>query len=148
METPNPPYSGRNEGFIDAKQNTEFGAVVKGTKYADYSIENKFLLDDDTFIDRKSPNARHSFNFIYKDTKYGVWIDYSEGKMWVSNSIDPYGITFSFTLKDHSPNTMLLKSKKSFYLKQFIEGFKNGIVFFENMNIKNLCYEILKMTMI
>lgn len=137
----------RNEGFIDAKQNTEFGAVVKGTKYADYSIENKFLLDDDTFIERKSQNARHQFNFIYRDQKYGVWADYSEGKMWVSESIDPYGLTYSFTLKDHSPNTMLMKSRnKTYYLKHFIEGFKDGIVFFETMNIKNLCYEILKMT--
>ena len=139
----------KNEGFISAKENTEFGGIVAGTKYADYSIQNKFLLDDDTFIDRKSQNARHSFNFIYKDKKYGVWFDYSEGKMWVSESIDPYGFTYSFTLKDHSPNTMLLKNKsQSYYLKQFIEGFKNGIVFFENMNIKNLCYEILKMTML
>ena len=68
--------------------------------------------------------------------------------MWVSESIDPYGVTFSFTLKDHSPNTMLLKNKKSYYLKQFIECFKGGVLFFENMNIKNLCYEILKMAML
>ena len=31
----------RNEKFIDAKTNTEFGQLVSGTKYADYSINNK-----------------------------------------------------------------------------------------------------------
>lgn len=137
----------KNEGFIDAKKNTEFGQLVNNTNYADYSIENKFLLDDDTFIERKSQRARHAFNFIYEDKKFGVWFDYSEGKMWVSESIDPSGITYSFTLKDHSPNTMLLKSRnKTYYFKHFIEGFKSGTVFFETMNIKNMCYEILKMT--
>lgn len=139
----------RNEGFIDAKRNTEFGQLVVGTNYADYSIENKFLLDDDTFIEKKSQFARHLFNFVYRGEKFGVWFDYTEGKMWVSQSFDPSGITYSFTMKDHKPNTMLWKSKnKTLYLKQFLEGFKQGILYFESMNIKNMCYEILKMSMV
>lgn len=139
----------RNEGFIDAKRNTEFGQLVEGTTYADYSIENKFLLDDDTFIERKSQFARHLFNFVYRGEKFGVWFDYTEGKMWVSQSFDPSGITYSFTMKDHKPNTMLWKSKnKTLYLKQFLEAFKQGILYFESMNIKNMCYEILKMSMV
>ena len=138
----------RNEGFIDAKRNTEFGQLVEGTTYADYSIENKFLLDDDTFIEKKSQFARHLFNFVYRGEKFGVWFDYTEGKMWVSQSFDPSGITYSFTMKDHKPNTMLWKSKnKTLYLKQFLEAFKQGILYFESMNIKNMCYEILKMSM-
>ena len=56
----------RNTKFIDAKSNTEFGQLISGTKYAEYSINNKFLLDDDTFIDKKSPKARYYFTFIYK----------------------------------------------------------------------------------
>lgn len=138
----------RNEGFIDAKRNTEFGRLVDGTNYADYSIENKFLLDDDTFIEKKSQWARHLFNFVYRSEKFGVWYDYTEGKYWVSQSFDPSGITYSFTMKDHKPNTMLWKSKnKTVYLKQFLEAFKQGILYFESMNIKNMCYEILKMSM-
>ena len=139
----------RNEGFIDAKRNTEFGQLVDGTNYADYSIENKFLLDDDTFIEKKSQYARHLFNFVYRAEKFGVWYDYTEGKMWVSQSCDPSGMTYSFTMKDHKPNTMLWKSKnKTVYLKQFLEAFKQGILYFESMNIKNMCYEILKMSMV
>ena len=34
-----------------AKENTEFGKLIEGTKYSEYSIENKFLLDDETFIE-------------------------------------------------------------------------------------------------
>lgn len=137
-----------NEGFIDAKRNTEFGQLVEGTNYADYSIENKFLLDDDSFIEKKSQKARHSFNFIYKGETFGVWFDFSEGKMWVSKSVDPSGMVYSFTMKDHKPNTMLFKSKnKTHYLKLFFEVFKQGNLYFESMNIKNMCYEIFKMSM-
>ncbi len=138
----------RNERFIEKKKATEFGKLVEGTNYADYSIENKFLLDDDAFIEKKSQKSRNAFNFSYKGKMFGVWYDYSVGKMWVSSSIDPCNTTYSFTMQDHKPNTLLLKSKyKSHYFKTFIEGFQQGIVFFENMNIKNMCYEILNISL-
>ena len=139
----------RNEKFIDKKKNTEFGRLVNGTAYADYSIENKFLLDDDTFIEKKGHNAKYYFTFIYMGKKYGVWFNMHEGKLWVSEDIDPsYLTTYTLTLKDHQPNTMLLKNKRRaglFY--NFIENYKEGNVYFENMNIKNICYEVLKMTL-
>jgi len=138
----------RNDAFIDAKKNTEFGKLIDGTKYADYSIENKFLLDSNTFIERKGKNARYYFTFIYKDRKYGVWADFSVGKMWVSEDIDPsYLLTYSITLKDHQPNTMFLKTKgRQGHFKTFIENYKLGNVYFENMNVKNITYEVLQMT--
>ena len=138
----------RNEGFIDVKKKTEFGRLVHGTNYADFSIENKFLLDDDTFIEKKSQKAKHAFNFAYRGKEFGVWFDFTEGKMWVSSMIDPSGLMYSFTMKDHRPNTMLFKTKnKSYWLKNFFEAFKQGTLYFENMNIKNMCYEILKMSL-
>ena len=115
----------RNDKFIDRKKNTEFGKLIEGTSYADFSIENKFLLDDDTFVEKKSNSARYSFTFIYKDTKLGVWTDYLEGKMYVSKSIDPsYPIVYSITMKDHNPNTMFLKNKsKAIHFKLFLENY-------------------------
>lgn len=139
----------RNEKFIDTKKNTEFGALVAGTKYAEYSIDNKFLLDNDTFIEKKSPNARYWFTFVYKNEKYGVWADSALGRMWVSKDIDPsYVLVYSLTLKDHQPNTMFLKSmNRQGHFKTFIENYKMGNVFFESINIKNITYEILQMCM-
>ena len=139
----------RNPAFIDAKRKTEFGQLVDGTTYADYSIENKFLLDDNTFVERKSAKARYYFTFIYKEKKFGVWIDNSEGKMWVSEDIDPsYVIVYTLTLKDHQPNTMFLKTRgKSGQFKAFIENYKIGNVYFETVNIKNMCYEVIQMVM-
>lgn len=139
----------RNEKFIDKKKNTEFGRLIEGTTYADFSINNKFLLDDDTFVEKKSANSRYSFTFIYKDTKLGVWSDYLEGKMYVSKSIDPsYPIVYSITMKDHNPNTMFLKNKsKAIHFKLFLENYQLGNVRFESINIKNICYEVIKMSM-
>lgn len=137
----------RNEKFIDVKRNTEFGKLVEGTKYAEYSIDNKFLLDDDTFIEKKTGTSRYYFTFIYKNKNFGVWIDMVEGKMFVSNDIDPsYPIIYAITLKDHSPNTMFLKNKsRAREFKSFIDNYNLGNVRFESINIKNMCYEIIQL---
>lgn len=140
----------RNEDFIEKKKNTEFGALVEGTKYSDYSINNKFLLDDDTFIGKRTPKARYYFTFIYKEHTLGVWADFIEGKMYVSKDIDPsYPLVYSLTLKDHKPNTMFLKNKsRAGHFKMFLENYKLGNVVFESINIKNLTYEVIKMSII
>lgn len=136
----------RNEKFIDKKRNTEFGRLVEGTSYADYSIENKFLLDDDSFIEHKTGSARYYFTFVYKERSFGVWCDFSEGRIWVSEDTDPsYPFVYSLTLKDHKPNMMLLKTRsKNSRFGIFLENYKMGNVYFENMNIKNLCYEFIQ----
>ncbi len=138
----------RNEKFIDRKKNTEFGALIEGTQYAGYSIENKFLLDNDTFIEPKSNKAKYYFTFNYLDHTLGVWADIKEGKMYVSKSVDPsYPLVYSITMKDHKPNTMFLKNKnRAGHFKMFLENYKLGNVRFESVNIKNITYEVIKMS--
>lgn len=139
----------RNEKFIDVKKNTEFGKLVEGTSYADYSIENKFLLDDDTFIEKKTNKCRYYFTFIYMEHTLGVWADFTEGKMYVSKQIDPsFPLCYSVTMKDHKPNTMFLKNKsRTERFRVFVENYKQGNVRFDSVNIKNITYEVIKLSM-
>ena len=137
----------RNERFIDVKRNTEFGQLVEGTKYSEYSIENKFLMDDDVFIERRTSNSRFYLSFIYKDNTLGVWVDYAEGLMYVSKTYDPtHPLKYAITMKDHSPNTLFIKNKhRKGHFKQFVDMYKQGCVRFEDMNIKNITYEVIQM---
>lgn len=139
----------RNELFIDKKKNTTFGNLIEGTKYSDYSIDNKFLLDDDVFIEPKSPKARFVFSLKYMGETLGVWADFTEGLYYVSKQVDPnYILKYSVTMKDHSPNMILLRNKaRNLPFKRFLDGYKDGCVRFESVNIKNLCYEIIKLSM-
>lgn len=139
----------KNEKFIDTKKNTEFGKLIEGTTYSGYSIDNKFLLDNDTFVEKRSSKAKFYFTFIYLEHTLGVWIDRDEGKMYVSKDIDPsYPLTYSITLKDHKPNTMLIKNKsRNAHFKIFLENYQLGNVYFESINIKNITYEVIKMSM-
>ena len=139
----------KNEKFIDTKKNTEFGKLIEGTTYSGYSIDNKFLLDNDTFVEKRSQKAKFYFTFIYLEHTLGVWIDRDEGKMYVSKDIDPsYPLVYSITLKDHKPNTMLIKNKsRNGHFKIFLENYQLGNVYFESINIKNITYEVIKMSM-
>lgn len=133
--------------FREAKRTSRYGSIIKGSIFADYSIENKFLLDDDTFIEHKGSNARYFFTLRYMNKEYGIWVDYTEGKIWVSKDIDPsFLLIIAVTLKDQRPNTLYLKGQaKRGQLKIFIDAFKEGCVFFEDINIKNITYEIIKL---
>ena len=134
---------------MDKKRSTKFGSLIEGTKYAGYSIENKFLLDNDIFIEPKSPKARFCFSFTYLEHTLGVWVDMIEGKYYVSKQIDPsYPLKYSITMKDHSPNMMLIKDKsRNLPFKRFLDGYKNGCVRFESINIKNITYEVIKLSL-
>ena len=137
-----------SEAYTQTKKQTRFGKIIEGTAYADYAIDNKFLRDNDTFLEQKPGSARHLFAFKYMDRLYGVWIDYSLGKIWVSQDVDPCcRIVYSLTLDDHSPNTLLIKRLNTAVLfKMFIDAYKRGQVWFENVNIKNITYQIIRLT--
>lgn len=135
-----------NKEFIDMKKKTRFGSLIAGTKYGSYAIENEFLRDDSTFVGKKTGTAKYHFTMKYNGKDYGVWIDHTTGKYYVSNDVDYYcKVVFSITMEDHSVNTMLVKGKTSNILKNFTNNYKLGNVIFETQNIKNVVYEIIRL---
>lgn len=133
--------------YQEFKKSTRFGQLIEGTAYGDYAISNKFLKDNNTFIQKKSEHSNYSFTIKYKGSLYGVWIDYQAGHFYVSNNVDPFcRVIFTLTLDDHSPNTMLIKSLHNApHFKLFIENYKASNVYFEDIRIKNITYEVIKL---
>jgi hypothetical protein len=137
----------QDEEFINERKQTRFGKLIEGTDFAEYAIENKFTLDSKTFIMKKTEKSQYYFTFVYKDNSYGVWIDYHEGKIFVSEDVDPScKIIYSLTVDDHNTNTLLLSQiNKSVFFKKFIDNYKMGNVYFENQKVKNITYEVIKL---
>lgn len=134
-----------NPDYIEAKKKTRFGKLVSGTEYEDYAINNKFSDNNSMFIEHKSGNSKFSFSFIYKDNRYGVWIDFNNSKIYVSNDFIENGFVFATTTDDHKPNTLLYSIAKNYNCwNVFIKNYKLGNVYFENNKIKNLCKDIIK----
>jgi len=133
----------QDEAFADMMKHTRFGKLIDGTSYGNYAIDNTFLRDSDVFLQKKSGKAKHSFILKYNGASYGVWIDNTIGKFFVSNDIDTScRLVYSITLEDHTPNTMLLKGGQSNILKMFVKNYKLGNVYYETMNIKNIVFLI------
>lgn len=78
---------------------------------------------------------------------FGVWFDYTEGKIYVSNDyIKDFPFTFACTLADHTPNTLLLSTVKKYSCwKNFIQNYNIGNVRFENAKIKYIVQDLIKM---
>lgn len=133
--------------FIEERKQTRFGKLIAGTDFAQYAIENKFVQDSKTFIMKKTEKAQYYLTFIYQNESYGIWVDYSAGKFFVSHHVDPScKLVYSLTVDDHNPNTLLLSSiNKAVYWKKFIENYKNGNVYFESQKIKAVAYEVIKL---
>lgn len=133
-----------NPEYREAKAKTKFGKLTAGTEYSKYANENNFRLDNKNFIEKKTGTSRCSFGIKYKDNTFGVWFDYSVGKIFVSSDINTSQI-FACTLDDHTPNTMLLSAIKDYTSwKTFIKNYKLGNVYYENIKIKNIVQELIR----
>lgn len=102
-----------NAEFIEEKKKTRFGKLIADTIYSDYAIENKFLRDNKTFIAKKSGICNYMYTIVYKDSKIGIWSNYSKGNIYCSNAIDDKFNEFALTKEDHTANTMLLNATKN-----------------------------------
>lgn len=127
----------RNEAYRKVKRESKFGTLIDGTKYGEYAIDNKFLKDNNNFIKKKNPKSKFFFNIVINSHTYGVWMDYNSNEMYISKHYDnnhPVIITFNY--KDHSENTILLKSKSVFF-QNLVKHYQTGNLYFDNMTIKS-----------
>ena len=100
-----------DEAFIAKKKQTRMGRLVAGTRYGDYAIENKWLLDNETFIEKKTPGAEFMLAMKYDGEYYGFWVDYPGGAIYVNRQYDPSSHRlYCLTKEDHDTNLLLIKS--------------------------------------
>ena len=131
--------------FIEKKKKTRFGQLVQGTRYSDYAIENQWLLDNSTFIEDKTPEAEFMLGLKYCGIMYGFWVDYKAGLMYVNKQYDPSSYNlFCLTKDDHEANLLLVKSlNDSKRVQRVVYAFRNGLLRFSDMQVKNQFYEFI-----
>lgn len=131
--------------FVAQKKKSRFGQLVEGTRYGKYSIENKWLLDNETFIEAKTPDAEFMLGMKYAGIMYGFWIDYNAGKIFVNRQYDPSSYSlYCLTKDDHEANLLLIKSlNESRQVNKIVFAFRNGLLRFQDMQVKNQFYEFI-----
>lgn len=135
-----------SQAFIDEKYKTRFGQLIQGTQYGDYAIENESLSDNMNFVlDKKPKNIEFLFSVMFKGREVGVWINYKEGFCYACKDIQPSSKQrYVLTKEDMNFNYIMFNRLKNFFLfREFGNYFKQGLVYFESMDIKQQTFKIM-----
>lgn len=134
----------KNEEYRKIKKASKFGKLIEGTTYSKYAIDNEFLRDNKTFIIKKPKNAKFYFTIYYNNNAYGVWSDYDNDRIIISNKYDSKcPVKFSFNVNDHNEKTIMIRIRTSPFFKSLLEYFRQSKLGFENQVIKNQIMELL-----
>ena len=134
----------KNEKYREVKKASRFGKLIDGTKYGKYAIDNEFLTDSKAFIKKKDKNAKFYFILYVNGRQYGIWRDFTNGYIYVSNDIDPNcPIKFAIHEEDHNESTILAKVRSNFWFKQIINHYRLARLCFESQAVKNLVMDEL-----
>lgn len=134
----------RNEHAIDAAKNSAFNKAFKNSAYYNYATNNFYLLDSDTFVEKRNTgNMMYQATIIHSGKYYGIWNDHQGGVYYCSSKGDP-SCHFKFAIlnDDHSENTRILDSKQGI-LQQWRIYYNIGKWRFENLECKNVLIDLL-----
>lgn len=131
--------------FVAAKKKTKLGRLVDGTAYGDYALDNKFLRDNKTFVQKRTAAARFQFAIKQKENLFGVWADMQQQLIFICRAVDPSSkFTLSLSTDDHQPGAQLVKPARNPLLKSLLESYQAGCVRFENIAVKNACMDWIR----
>ena len=137
-----------NPELIKMKQESRFGKILEGSEYSEYAYENKWLLDNFDFIEKKTQNCIYYMTLRYKGENLGIWYEPDNMIFYLSNDVDlQCPDKYSVTTDDHQPNIMLLKMaiKQSSALKYIIQAYTYGAFRYETIQLKNKFREIMQL---
>lgn len=132
--------------FEDHMNKSRFGRLVAGTEYGKYAIQNKFLLDNDVFVEQLPPGAYYISTLTLDGIDYGVYTNQAQ-RIYISHSVDK-GFSFKIALStnDHSPDS-ILALRKNYIFMSILDAYYRGEIRFTKVNIKNIILPFLKKTL-
>lgn len=132
--------------FKNIRKRTKFGKLVSGTDYAEMAIENDFVNDSDTFIEKRTKESRFQFTIIHQGLAMGVWVDRDKALMYLSPDHDPTTKKkFCVQTSDLKEGVMLIKGfNNHLYTKKMMSAFQHGMLRFDNQHIRTVGYDMFR----
>lgn len=133
-----------NKEYSKHVSKTKFGQLISKTTYGEYAVQNKFLLDTDTFIDKMPPGCYYICTFIINGKDIGFYVN-NEANMWyLSEKIDKTcKQRFTLDINEHTEQT-ILSARNNLYVSNMILKFCQGLIRFDTQSVKNICNSTLK----
>lgn len=129
----------KNYKYREVKKQTRFGQLIEGTPYGKYAIDNEFMNESKVFVQRKNGNCHYFFTLVLNLHKYGVWIDFKNDNVYMSDDIDDMCPTkLALFIEDHAEMTILVKARTNPYFQVLVNHYRASKLFFENQRLKNI----------
>lgn len=125
-----------NADYREAKEQTRFGRMIKGTRFAEYALNNQFITEDNDYILKKTARAFYQFTLSIDGKDYGVYCDTSEQKIFISNDINAqYPIVYRY--RQAGKGGLVFKNRSGVRrIDDLVLNFEYGNVYFESQAIK------------
>lgn len=140
----------KNEAYIQAKLKTRFGRKNANTEYGAYSINNKFIRDNYSFVcPRPKDKLIYSITLVYNGHKYGVWLNMGTEKdsLYIDNVVEEKCdrvVAISFEDLNEQCKYRKYDGLKP-HIFQLKYMFNEGKVYFNNMQTKKDFFEVVKL---
>ena len=127
-----------NEKYIQAKRDSALGRLVEGTDYANYAIDNNFAYDSKSFIKKKKGNYRYIMGFYYKGKKFGIYTNYVQCVVDLTDKEPDYIIKD----EDMDKDGIKLLQKKHPVIKYLSKYYNHGVMYYQNMEVKTYLHKL------
>lgn len=136
----------RDEGFIEMRKQTQHYQATAGTDFSTHAFDNKYFLDNDEFLKHRSKDSEHHFSISYLNKLYGVWVDWDEGRYYVTTkgAKTSKQKTVSMSLADNSPNNVNIRKYRNMpFMKAFRHAVDTNEVYFDTQETYNNLQEVV-----
>ena len=132
--------------YRKAHENSTFGQLVAGTDYGQYSVENKFLLDDLTDVVKEPPKGElHPlWNFRIDGMLIGCYDILDTNIAWFQVSKDETFTTYTYYPQDAKDFNATLVAKQAWPIRYTVDAYLNDKCQFQNLAVKNRIMKLVR----
>lgn len=135
----------QSDAFKQMAEKSRVGKMLGHTQFFSHAFGNEFSYDKKNFVAPAPLNKHYIFTMKAGHRAYGVWRDRETGIYHVSEKVDPSSrYVYVLMLENHEPNVMLMRGSKNALVKSFIDVFKSGGVFYDNVNTQNVIMDAMR----
>lgn len=133
-----------NTPYREAKRQTPVGKIIEGTDYAEYSINNKFYIDSNTFIKKRSGSHYEILNFVYKNIKFGLFVSKKSREMIIDYSKNKDRTDYVIKDEEMSDEGCMILAKSSHPVFRYMRNYYNySNLYYQNQVVKSLLFNFL-----
>ena len=133
----------KNPVYEEAKMQSCLGGIIEGTAYAEYAVYNKFYMDTNTFVKKRTGTHYEILSFAYQNKRYGLYVSKNDKSLIIDYSRKPI-LDFQIKDIDMTDEGIKLLSKSSHPVFRYMRNyFDVSQLYYHNQAIKSELYPIL-----